>query len=172
MLFKVDGMVIYFTKLITMIILRRKTYSLGATRFVAGLRKPFMPSMKAKRGAIELQNKALGKMAQTKTALENAALNPGGMVDNFVEAGIKNPIATGSQVAGKALMVAPVPTVLKAAPIGAGGTAAEVALKKWSPSYKNITEKLANKYHGQTKFRNGIQKAVNGVVKAGKLAIV
>lgn len=128
-----------------------------------------MSPMKAKRAAIDTQNKVINKVAKAKTSLEKTAINPGSVTVDAIEASVKNPIAVSGNVAGKALMVAPVPLAVKAAPIGAGSIAVEAAAKK-IPAYKKITEKAANKFHEATKLRRGIEEGTNNMVNYLKFA--
>lgn len=106
-----------------------------------------------KRGAIADQNKVIEKVAKTNLSLQKAALDPGEAMAKGVTAAIENPVAVGSNVAGKALMVAPVPIAVKAAPIGAAGVAAEVGLKKKFPSYAKITKSKAEAFKNSKAFK-------------------
>lgn len=146
-----------------MIIIRQKQYSLKATRVLAGFNKTVrrMSPYQAKRAALNTEKKAFQKIAKTKSSIENSYLDPGAAADRFTKKAVESPIAVGSNVAGKALMVAPVPVAVKAAPIGAGGIAAEAILKRKVPVYKNITKKLGDAYERSAGLRSGIRTVTN-----------
>ena len=137
-------------------LLKRKNYSLKGTRLVAGINQKVLRKspMAAKRSAIKTQNKALmtvakgmNKVESSKRAINMAALNPGQAVNKATEATLSHPITVASNVVGKAQMVT-APTTWGLVPTGTIGTAAEAGLRKWSPKYARITDKMAQKYRG------------------------
>lgn len=134
----------------------------GLNLFRRGAKKKTLNQMR--RGAINDQNKVIEKVAKTELSLQKAALNPGEAVASGVGAAIENPVAVGSNVAGKALMVAPVDPIIKATPIGAAGVAAEAAMKKKLPGYARATKNAAEKFKNSKAFnvvKNGANLGVD-----------
>lgn len=125
--------------------------------------------MKAKRAAIKQQDKVLGEAAKvmtgiekTKKGLDSFALNPGLSVNQGIETAAKYPISVTSNIVGKATMVTN-PTGIGLIPLGTIGTAGEIALRKHSPKYARITDRLAGKYHNAKK----VKKVVGGAADTG-----
>lgn len=157
-----------------MIILRQKNYSLRGTRMLAGFNNKILRKspMISKRNAIKTQDKALtvvangiNKLEKGKNLLNEVALNPGSITNKAVEETFRHPIIMGTNIAGKATMITD-PTGIGLIPLGTIGTAGEAALRKYSPRYVKVTDKLANKYHG-SKLSRGVEKGIN--VTAGAL---
>ena len=148
-----------------MIIYRKqKEYSTKLGRTLVGINKKVLrkSDMAAKRAAVATE----GKLNNTKKLIQEAAINPGSVVNKGVEETVRHPISATSQIAGKATMVVD-PTGVGLAPIGAIGTAGEVALRKYSPKYARTTNKLADKYHN-SKLSKHVEGAVNGIINFGK----
>lgn len=150
-----------------MIILRQKNYSNRYTRALAGINKNVLRKspMQAKRSAVKTQNKALETKAKLIQTAETAAMNPGLLANQAVEATLRHPITVGSNVVGKVTMVTN-PTTLGLIPMGTIGTAAEAGLRKWSPRYARVTDKLANKYHG-----SALSRGVSNFTNAAKVSL-
>ena len=149
-----------------MIILRQKNYSNRYTRALAGINKNVLRKspMQAKRSAIKTQNKALETKAKLIQTTETAAMNPGLLANQAVEATLRHPITVGSNVVGKVTMVTN-PTTLGLIPMGTIGTA-EAGLRKWSPRYARVTDKLADKYRGSK-----LSKGVSNFTNAAKVSL-
>lgn len=156
-------------------IIKRKLYSLAGTRMLAGFNKKILrkPSMAAKRSAVKTQNKVIGaaskglnKIEGAKTAINQAAINPGGAVSKGVEFAAANPISAVTGVAGKVTMVTN-PTGLGLVPIGNIGLAGEVALKKASPKYSRLTKRIAQGYRNSAAPKY-VEGGTNGIINSLK----
>ena len=163
-----------------MIIIRKdiKHFSTALARGIAGFNKTILRKspIKAKRLAIDKENKiltpiakGLNKINRIKTGLKETALNPGKAVNRGIETTLEHPISATSQIAGKATMVID-PTGVGLVPLGAVGTAGEIALRKYSPKYSKITTNLSNKYRsgrGSKYVENGVNTIVNSLKYMG-----
>ena len=156
-------------------IIKRKLYSLAGTRFLAGFNKKVLRKspMAAKRSAVKTQNKVLtgiakglNKAGNIKTAINQAALNPGAAVNRGIETTLRNPIATSGQVASIALPA--VNPALAAVPIGTPSIATEAFLKKKVPAYSKFTNKLANRYNKSEKTKKIIETGTNELINTFK----
>lgn len=158
-----------------MIILRRKEFSTALSRGLAKFNKTILRKtpMEAKRSAIKGERKILtpiargmNKIQHLNNSLQSTALNPGAAINRGVEITLRHPISTTTQIVGKATMAVD-PTGIGLVPIGAVGTAGEVALRKYSPKYARITDRLGNKYRN-SKNTKYIEGGINGVVNSIK----
>lgn len=155
-------------------IIKRKLYSLAGTRFLAGFNKKVLRKapMAAKRSAVKTQNKVIGATAKglnkvegAKTAITQAAANPGGAVSKLTEETLRHPITASTNVIGKATMVVD-PTGIGLVPLGTIGTAGETVLRKYSPRYARVTDRLANGFknsRGSQYIEGGVNGIVNGL---------
>lgn len=100
----------------------------------------------AARRAVASEHNILSGIAQAKTGVENAMLQPGQAINAGVEATIRNPVTVTTGVAGKVTMLTD-PLGAGKWPIGGAGLVAEQGMKKAIPAYARVTEKLGNAYH-------------------------
>lgn len=159
-----------------MIIYRQqRDFSIPATRAIAGVKRAIggKSKVRAAREAINVQNKALpvvakltGKIKSGKSIANLAATNPGQAVSMGTGKLIQNPVAVTSNIAGNTATVLD-PLGVGLIPIGAIGTAGEVALKKKLPRYAKVTDRLAGKYN-KSKFSKLVEGGVNGMVTSLK----
>lgn len=156
-------------------IIKRKLYSLAGTRLLAGFNKKVLRKspMAAKRSAVKTQNKVLtgiskglNKVENVKTAVNQAALNPGAAVNRGIETTLRNPIATSGQVASIALPA--VNPALAAVPVGTPSIATEAFLKKKVPAYSKFTNRLADRYNKSDKFKRVVETGTNELISTLK----
>lgn len=122
---------------------------------------------RVKRLAVKDSNNMRKIPDRVNYAVNQAALDPGYVVNQGVELAVRNPISTTTGVAGKVVMFAPgVPNILRVAPIGNAGLVAEQGLKRVSPGYKKVTENLANYYRDN--IGNRVGPAINVAANAFK----
>lgn len=152
-------------------IIKRKLFSLSGTRFLAGFNKKVLRKspMAAKRSAVNTQNRVLtgiargmNKIEGAKTAVNQAAINPGAAVNRGVETLARNPIATTGQAASVVLPV--VNPTLAVVPVGTPSIAAEAFMKKKVPAYSKVTNRLADKYKRANKVRGVVETGTNGII--------
>ena len=104
-----------------------------------------VPRSSARR-AVASEHNILSGIAQAKSGVENAMLQPGQAINAGVEATIRNPVTVTTGVAGKVTMLTD-PLGAGKWPIGGAGLVAEQGMKKAIPAYARVTEKLGNAYH-------------------------
>ena len=155
-------------------VLRQKLYSLPMTRDLYRINRILGKSpIKAKRAAINQQNKVIGTIAvgankakKVKEGLNAAALNPGGAVNKGTEALLRYPISTTSQITGNITMVTN-PTGIGLIPIGTIGTGGEMALRKYVPRYARATNRIGDAY-AKSGLSRGVESGVNVVTEGLK----
>lgn len=114
-------------------------------------------SQSAARRAITTENKILSGVAQAKSGVEKAMLQPGNAINAGVETVARNPVTTVTGVAGKVTMVTD-PMGAGLIPLGNIGLAAEQVAKRKLPVYARVTEKLGNSYHN-----SAVAKKISGM---------
>lgn len=153
-----------------MIILRHKEFSTPIAKAAMGKEKVLnlfkrgakkKTQMQMRRSAIKTQDDVIEKTAKTINNLNEIAFNPGEGVRKGIKFTAENPITATTQIGGKVLMVTNPETA--ALPIGAAGTAAEVALKKKSGMYRKGTQKLGRFFDKDTKTGRAIESGANAV---------
>lgn len=147
-------------------IIKRKLYSLAGTRFLAGFNKKVLRKspMAAKRSAVKTQNKVLtgvarglNKVENVKTAVNQAAINPGRVVNTkVIQPSIEAPLTS---VAMKAV---PIPG--SSALVGVIGKPEKAMWKKLGVGEK--MSRASNRYvnsKGGLAVENTINSTVNSL---------
>ena len=148
-------------------IIKRKLYSLTGTRFLAGFNKKVLRKspMAAKRSAVKTQNKVLtgvarglNKVENVKTAVNQAAINPGRVVNTkVIQPSIEAPLTS---VAMKAV---PIPG--SSALVGVIGKPEKAMWKKLG-----VGEKMSRASNRYVNSKGGlaVENTINGAVNSLK----
>lgn len=156
-------------------IIFRKLFSLQLTRNLSGLNRALgNPKISSMRGAINVQNKLLGRLAKGKTMLDNKinkfnqiASNPGQSAVNGISYSIRHPVQ-GSikaiETAAELSNINPIPILPSVSKYG------KHVENKFNKKTRLGLSLKADKF-SKSKFAEHTKNGINAVVDYGKLLI-